>query len=38
MKLLSINVARARADVQFVLGAAVSVAVLIAFVLCLHAS
>jgi hypothetical protein len=37
MKLLSTNTARLRADVQFVLGAALSVAVLIAFVICLHA-
>ncbi len=37
MKLPLNNTARTRADVQFVIGAAVSVAVLIAFVICLHA-
>jgi hypothetical protein len=37
MKLLSTNTARPRADVLFVLGATLSVVVLIAFVMCLHA-
>jgi hypothetical protein len=37
MKLLLNNTTRARADFQFVVGAVVSVAVLIAFVICLHA-
>ena len=36
MKLPS-DTARTRADLQFVVGAVVSVAVLIAFVICLHA-